>query len=238
MARKKDKAIKLEEYVITQTQLSRRAYFDLIKKGLVSVDGQQINDIKYELKHSKCVVVVNGEKITKSIKYEYYLFNKPKGMLSTMSDLKDRKCIGDIIKDNKLTVAPVGRLDRHTTGLMILTNDGELSHYLMHPKNNIKKTYRVSIDKPINKADFSRLVKGVILDDGPIVCVSVELLDEMQLNVVITEGRNRIIRRLFDHLGYKVISLKSLALGPFQLSNLKIGELKKISSNQLPKIKQ
>ena len=81
-------------------------------------------------------------------------------------------------------------------------------------------------------------MKGVILDDGPIVCVSVELLDEMQLNVVITEGRNRIIRRLFDHLGYNVISLKRLALGPFQLSNLKIGELKKISSNQIPKIKQ
>ncbi len=232
---KKKVSIKLEEYVIAQTQLSRRRYFEYLKNGLISVNGTTVNDIKFLLKDTSSKIVVNGQIVKSTLKYEYYLFNKPKGMLSTMSDTNERKCIGDVIRENKLTVSPVGRLDRHTTGLMLLTNDGELSHFLMHPKHSIKKIYRVTLDKEINKSDFSRLIKGVILDDGPLQCYGAELLESNQLEVVITEGRNRIVRRLFEHLGYSVISLKRLSIGPFNLANLKVGELKKISKNQIPK---
>lgn len=238
MVKKKSESIKLEEYVISQTNLSRRGYFDCLKQGKIKVNGHIISDITHRIQDTKQNVEVDGQMIQKNIKYDYFLFNKPKGMLATMTDTKNRLCIGDIIREQQLTVTPVGRLDRQTTGLMILTNDGDLAHFLMHPKHNISKTYRVTLDQDITKANVNRLLAGIILEDGPVLCVSVELLATNQLHVVITEGRNRIIRRLFQHLGYTVTALKRISIGPVQLATLKSGELKKINRNKLPKIKQ
>ncbi|RAP32314.1 hypothetical protein DID76_00495 [Candidatus Marinamargulisbacteria bacterium SCGC AG-414-C22] len=227
------KPIKLEEYVISQSSFSRRKYFELLKQGKVSVDGNPIYDISYELTSMSQKVVVAGKHIAGHVSYRYFMFHKPKGMLSTMSDTNNRSCIGDMIRENNLNVSPVGRLDRLTTGLMILTNDGELAHKLMHPKHHVKKVYNVTLDKVMIKQDYNRLVEGVILEDGPVQCHTVELVAEKTVQVTISEGRNRIVRRLFDHLGYDVQSLKRIGIGSVLLGDLGAGKYKKLSPKQL-----
>ena len=148
------------------------------------------------------------------------------------------QCIGDLVREKQLTVSPVGRLDRQTTGLMILTNDGNLSYVLTHPKHKVKKIYHVTVDKVLTKVTLTRLIAGVILDDGPIQCDSIEQIEPIAIRICISEGRNRIVRRLFDHLGYHVVNLKRTSIGPLQLGSLKPGELKKITQKQLSTIQQ
>ena len=224
--------MKLEEYVTSQSTLSRRKLLDLVKQGKVMVNGNIVKQLQFQLT-STDIVKVDNKQIKRKHTYHYFKLNKPKGVLTTLSDTKGRKCIGDLIAKKGLPLVPVGRLDRQTTGLLFLTNDGDFAYYIAHPTNKINKIYNVTLNKKMTKMDLKRLEMGVILEDGPFQAKKVVLLQDHQLQLTISEGRNRIIRRVCQCLGYEVISLKRIAINNVELGGLASGDMVALSEKQL-----
>ena len=160
-------------------------------------------------------------------------------LVEVLKDPTKRDCIGDYIHQFGKPVMPVGRLDRQSFGLMILTNDGEFSNLLMHPSYKIEKEYYVKLDRFIEKKDVTRLEKGIILDDGPVSFSKVFLYkSKTELSLILSEGRNRIVRRTFEHLGYQVKTLKRERIGSVTLSGLNSGDIKPILKKELDVLKQ
>lgn len=172
-----------------------------------------------------------------------YLLNKPKNVISSASDDKGRICVTDLI-DTDYRLYPLGRLDYDSTGLILLSNDGELMQKLIHPKFEVEKTYYVVIDGLINNSDINKLSKGVRIDDYVSAPATIELLNQNKnkytssLNVTIHEGRNREIRKMFASLGYKVIKLHRFKEANIELGNLKSGEYRLLKPHELVKLKQ
>lgn len=224
----------LEEFVGSQSIISRRELLRFLKDERVLVNGVIVHSLNHNLSFKKDKVIINGELISYKYSYLYYKFYKPKGMLSTMTDPKGRSCIGDLIKKKiRKPLFPVGRLDKLTTGLMILTNDGNFAHKILHPSFKLKKTYLVQLDKRFSKNDMTRLGLGIILSDGPVFVCAVVQKDERSLELVIEEGRNRVVRRIFEFLGYDVISLKRLRINQLSLSGVNAGDYKSLSKKEL-----
>jgi len=223
--------ISLEDYVRQQSLISRRELLQYITSKKVTVNGNVVSDLRKDI-HVSDKVMVNGKQILNKHRYLYYKVNKPKGMLTTMDDPKGRYCIGDLIKELNLPLFPVGRLDRDSTGLIILTNDGDFSQRLSHPSYDCNKVYNVSLDKRLTKKDSERLLAGIILEDGPVIFKSC-LTDEFGAQVTLSEGRNRIVRRSFESLGYTVTQLKRVSIAALQLSNLKPGKAKAFTTAEL-----
>lgn len=198
--------VRLNKYVARCGVASRRKAVDLIKEGKVRVNDQVILE-PYHLVNEQDSVTLDGRKLTPEVAMVYILLNKPKDVISTTSDERDRKTILDIINfEGKERLFPVGRLDRNTTGLILLTNDGDLAKKLAHPSHKVQKKYKVSLDKAISEADFDRIRHGLVLEDGPAPVSDLQIIDpyakELTLTIVI--GRNRIVRRIFESLGYTV----------------------------------
>ncbi|RAP31554.1 rRNA pseudouridine synthase [Candidatus Marinamargulisbacteria bacterium SCGC AG-343-D04] len=227
------KELTLEEFVSSQSRFSRRDLLGFIKEKKVFVNGQCVDALKMKINSKKDIVKVDGERIEYRFGYLYYKFYKPKGMLSTMDDPTQRGCIGDVIRRSKMPLFPVGRLDRLTTGLIFLTNDGDFSHQLMHPSKKVIKGYRLTLDEKLSKNDYKRLEMGVILEDGPARFLSIEILSDLEYTVTISEGRNRIIRRIFSHLGYDVKSLKRQKIGNIDLKGMKLKDLKPLTKKEI-----
>ena len=221
--RKKDKTT-VDHYLATQTTFPRRKIRQLVEQGEVLMNGKVVRDLKTELVIGQDQLMVSGAQIDYQFPLLYYRFNKPKNVITTLDDPKDRISLGTFIKKLKKPLFPVGRLDRHTKGLLLLTNDGEFAQMMTHPKFKVPKEYEVVLDKPLEKAHQSRLKTGLFLPDGPVQYSRIKKFSDIEFNVVISEGRNRIIRRTFEMLGYQVIKLKRLSVGPFQLGSLKEGE--------------
>ncbi len=180
-----------------------------IKAGVVKVNGKVVTEMGYKVKPSDRVEF-EGEIIKNEAKI-YIVLNKPKGFISAVSSDRGESTVIDIVK-NCCTqrIYPVGRLDKATTGVLLLTNDGDLTKKLTHPSSNIKKVYQVGLDKPLTKADMERLVKGIVLEDGEIHLDEIaytNIDDKTKVGVELHSGRNRIIRRMFEHLGYTVKKL-------------------------------
>jgi 23S rRNA pseudouridine2605 synthase len=223
----------LEEYILAQSTYSRRELLRLMTDKQITVNGKVVTDFTQEVNHHIHKIVVEGNEISGQVRYRHYLFNKPRDVLSTLTDPKGRKCLGDFMHMFPNGVKPVGRLDRETTGLMIFSNDGEFAHRLAHPSFKVNKTYRVSLDKALTKADYARLTSGLFLSDGPVKMEKVELESDSVVLVTLYEGRNRIVRRTFETMGYDVVKLKRLHIGNFSLGNLESGKYKIISQQQL-----
>jgi 23S rRNA pseudouridine2605 synthase len=233
------KKISLEEYVTSQSFYSRREFLNLMKDKKVFVNEELVLDLKLPVTPNVDSIKVDGLYVDHNYEYMYFKFYKPKGILSTMKDPSGRACIGDYIKKFGKPVMPVGRLDRHSNGLMVMTNDGDFSNLLMHPSYKIEKEYYVKLDRYLEKKDITRLEKGLMLDDGPVCFSNVSLFKSRnELMVTISEGRNRIVRRAFDHLGYQVKSLKRECVGTFSLSDMKSGDIKSISKKELSEFKK
>ncbi len=200
----------LNKFIAHAGVSGRREAAEMVKKGLVKVNGELITEPGHKVS-AKDEVKVNGKKVFPAKNLVYILLNKPKDYITTTDDPQNRKTVLDIIsRATKERVYPVGRLDRNTSGVLLLTNDGELAQKLTHPSNEIKKIYTVTLNKPLEKKDFDQILKGVQLEDG---MASVDALayadvkDKMILGVEIHSGRNRIVRRIFEHLGYDVRNL-------------------------------
>ncbi|MBL7934297.1 MAG: rRNA pseudouridine synthase [Bacteroidia bacterium] len=207
-----DDAVRLNRYVANAGICSRREADVLIATGVVTVNGKIVTEMGYKVNPTD-VVTYGGVPIKNEVK-KYLILNKPKDYITTMDDPEERKTVMELIrKACKERLYPVGRLDRNTTGLLLFTNDGDLTAKLTHPKFNVRKVYHVVLDKRITSEDFRTLADGIELSDGPIKPDAIEYVGEgkSELGVEIHSGRNRIVRRMFEHLGYEVMKLDRVA---------------------------
>ena len=216
---------------------SRREAEQIILDGRVTVNGKVINELgrKFDLTTSK--IYIDGKRISNLESKVYILLNKPVKILSSVKDDRGRQTVIDLIKDVKERIYPVGRLDFNTEGLLLLTNDGELTNALLHPKFQINKTYLVKINGNVTEEKLKALRNGIKLEDGitapAIVHVKDKLINGTEINITIHEGRNRQVRRMFAAIGCEVITLKRIRFANLTIDNLKIGEYRKLSRIEL-----
>jgi 23S rRNA pseudouridine2605 synthase len=230
----------LNKYIAHSGICSRRDAVEVVKSGRVKVNGEVVTEPGYKIS-PKDSVVVNGKKAFPVKDLVYILVNKPKDYITTTDDERNRKTVLDLIKNvSKEKVYPVGRLDRNTSGVLLLTNDGELTQKLTHPSNEIKKVYAVTLDKPLTKADFDAIIKGVVLEDGVAAVDSLgytDNKDKTQIGIEIHTGRNRIVRRIFEHLKYDVKGLDRVIFAGLTKKNVDRGKWRFLSEKEVRDLK-
>lgn len=230
---------RLQKIIAESGYCSRRKAEELIKNGKVIVNGKVIQELGTKASYSDDILV-DGKKIEKEEK-EYYIFNKPRGVITSTSDEKGRKVVTDYFNSNK-RLYPVGRLDYDTTGLLIVTNDGELSNLIMHPKNEIEKLYIAKIEGIIKGTEINILKNGIVLDGIKCVPKRVKLkkfdkkTNSSIVEIIITEGKNHEVKRLFESVGFKVDKLKRERIAFLTLGNLKSGEYRKLNIKEVKQL--
>jgi 23S rRNA pseudouridine2605 synthase len=230
----------LNKFIAHAGICGRREAAEMVKKELVKVNGSLITEPGFKVS-PKDEVIVNGKKIFLAKNLVYILLNKPKDYITTTNDPQQRKTVLDIIRRaTPERVYPVGRLDRNTSGVLLLTNDGELAQKLTHPSNEIKKVYAVTLDKPLEKKDFDQIIKGVNLEDGVAhvdALAYADLKDKTILGVEIHSGRNRIVRRIFEHLGYDVKNLDRVIFAGLTKKNIERGKWRFLNEKEIRDLK-
>ncbi len=228
--------IPLNKYIAHGGICSRRDAAVLVKEGKVTVNGKTVTEPGTKVS-PKDLIKVNDKKVTISRHFVYILLNKPKDYITTTDDPQGRKTVLSLIRGATTSrVYPVGRLDRNTSGVLLLTNDGDLAQKLAHPKHEIKKVYHVSLDKPLTKADFDKIAAGIELEDG---LASVDALayadtkDKSQVGLEIHSGRNRIVRRIFEHLGYDVKNLDRVMYAGLTKKNVQRGKWRLLTEKEV-----
>ena len=216
---------------------SRRACEILIAQGRVEVNGAVVEEQGMRVDPLTAVVRVDGQRVPTIPDMVVVAFNKPRGVVSTMSDENGRPCVGDYVADRAERLFHVGRLDAETEGLLILTNDGELANRLAHPSHDVEKTYVATVSGKPAKDVFTRLRAGVELDDGPAKAVSARLVqqlpDRAMVELVLREGRNRIVRRMMDAVGHPVLELVRTRIGPIHLGQQRPGVMRELHGAEL-----
>lgn len=230
--------IRLAKYLAGAGVSSRRAAEELIANGRVSVNGVVVRD--------PATAVFEGDKVTfdgteiilrRRNEPTVIIFHKPVGVVTTMKPGKEEgPCVADLVQTGE-RVFPVGRLDRDSSGLLLLTDEGKLSLALTHPKHAVEKEYVVRLNRPLNPRDIARIQQGVIIDDRPVRVLTLELTAGGRLRVIITEGRNRIVRRLFGHLNYIVLELKRVRVGSAVLGKLAVGKWRKLKPEEIENLR-
>ncbi|MGI6588539.1 MAG: pseudouridine synthase [Peptococcia bacterium] len=232
---------RLQKYLARCGVASRRKAEEMIKQGLVKVNGQAVLEMGFQVEPGKDQVEVQGKKVEPEKRKVYFLLNKPCRVVTTLNDPQGRKKVTDLIKGVPERVYPVGRLDYHSEGLLLLTNDGELTYHLTHPRFAIAKTYLVKVQGRVNKQNVERLQKGIELEDGLTQPALVKVRQckqaETLLEITIREGRNRQVRRMCEKIGHPVITLKRLKFGPLALGNLKVGEYRELNLYEIQALK-
>jgi 23S rRNA pseudouridine2605 synthase len=234
----KDDTVRLNRYIANAGVCSRRDADVLIQSGEIKVNGNVVTEMGYQVKPGD--VVKYGNRVLNREKMVYVLLNKPKDFITTTEDPEERRTVMDLVKEAADTrLFPVGRLDRNTTGLLLLTNDGELSEKLTHPSHNIKKIYEVHLDKPITEEDFNRVLEGVELEDGKAEVDELATVtpDRTVLGIELHLGRNRIVRRIFEHLGYEVIKLDRVMYAGLDKKDLPRGKWRYLSEKEVIRLK-
>jgi len=210
-------------------------------EGRVTVNGKVIETLGFKADPSKDHIKVDGKRLTPFEPKVILLLNKPRGYLSTVKDPKGRPTIMDLLKNMKWRIYPVGRLDFDAEGLLLLTNDGDLAHLLSHPRFSIPKTYLVKVRGVPEEKKLARLKRGVMLEDGEAKAVSSSLIRQREKNswvrVVVTEGRNRLVKRMFSAIGHPVLKLKRIEYGPIQLGDLPFGQFRTLTLEEMEKLR-
>jgi 23S rRNA pseudouridine2605 synthase len=224
--------------VLAQAGLgSRRACEELIASGRVEVDGQVVREQGVRVDPERAVVRVDGNRLQLDSSRVYLALNKPRGVVSTMTDPQGRACVGDIVGQRKERLFHVGRLDTDTEGLLLLTNDGELAHRLQHPSYGVLKTYLAEIPGPVPRDLGRRLRAGVELEDGPVAVDSFRLIDSSPgralVEVVLHEGRKHVVRRLLAEVGHPVRQLVRVRVGPVALGDLVPGRTRALTREEI-----
>ena len=231
---------RLQKIIASKGYCSRRKAEELISKGKVKVNGSVIKELGYKADYSD-FIEVEGNPLSDKEDKVYYLLNKPRGVVTSSSDDKGRKTVVDLINTDK-RIYPVGRLDYDTTGLLILTNDGDLTNYLTHPKNNIEKVYVAKIKGLITKEELKVLSNGVIVDGKKTSkCKGKILRTDKKSNtsvveLIIHEGRNHQVKKMFEAIGYDVLKLKRESVAFLTLDGVKSGEYRELSIKEVKKL--
>jgi 23S rRNA pseudouridine2605 synthase len=225
--------VRLQKVLAKAGVASRRAAEELIVEGRVTVDGRTVRELGRRVDPDEAVIHVDGTRVIVREDLVYLALNKPRGVHSTMTDDQGRPCVGDYVRDRAERLFHVGRLDAETEGLLLLTNDGDLAHRLMHPSYNVLKTYLAEVDGLVPRGLGKQLRAGVELEDGP-VKVDAFRVKDMQagrslVEVVLHEGRKHIVRRLMAQAGHPVRKLVRTAVGDVQLGNPKPGTLRRLT---------
>lgn len=234
--------IRIQKYISDCGVMSRRAAEVEIKHGQIYVNGQkavigQKIDPEKDIVKYKDTIIGNSDK-----RYQYIILYKPSGYVTTLSDEKGRKCITELVSDVGTRVYPVGRLDMDSEGLLLLTNDGELTNKLTHPKHKIPKIYHVKIVNKITPDELKILRKPMLIDDYMIQPVQVEIVSQNDYNTVLRmtlfEGRNRQIRKMCENMGLSIINLKRIAIGNITLGDLHPGKWRRLTQSQVKYLKE
>jgi 23S rRNA pseudouridine2605 synthase len=230
----------LNKFIAHGGVAARREAAELVKNGLVKVNGTVVNEPGYKVSPAD-VVTVNGKKVQPQHSLVYILLNKPKDYITTTDDPQKRKTVIDLLgKATKERIYPVGRLDRNTTGVLLLTNDGDLAQQLTHPSHQVRKIYQVTLDKALEKNHFEQLAKGVVLEDGPVNIDAIaysDPKDKRHIGVEIHSGRNRIVRRLFEHVGYDVKNLDRVLFAGLTKKNVDRGKWRFLTEKEIRLLK-
>lgn len=231
--------MRINKYIASSGFCSRRKADELIEAGRVRVNGEVVRLLGYEIRTKDKVSIDN--KPLRTMKLEYYRFYKPTGYITTSSDEKGRKTIYDILPDEMSHLNPVGRLDKDSSGLLILTNDGNLVYELTHPSIKVAKVYRVTVDAFLKVEDLEKLAGGIELEKGKTAYCDCEIIerkkDETLLEITLYQGMNRQIRRMIEYLGHNVVHLKRIRHATIDLTGLKKGQYKPLKPKQIKELK-
>ncbi|MCP4548800.1 MAG: rRNA pseudouridine synthase [bacterium] len=233
------KTIRLNRFMALAGVASRRRCDELIKSGRVKIDNEVVVAPGTTITPSRQTVTYNGRALV-LVPPVTYLLNKPRGIISTAKDPQGNPTVVDLAREAgiKERIYPVGRLDKDSHGLMVLTNEGELANRLIHPRYGVEKVYHVRLNLPITKTQMKRFASGLELTDGRTrVCGIVEVRGRAIYRVILKEGRKRQIRRMFEHLNRRVVDLQRVKIGPLALGNLAEGALKELTGRDLTRLK-
>lgn len=235
-----DSGTRLNKYVAQSGLCSRRKAAELVKSGKVSVNGE-IEKNPGRLIQADEVVTVNGKKVTPQTNMVYVLMNKPKDTITTMDDERGRRTVMDVLGGKiEERIFPVGRLDRNTLGLLLITNDGDLAKKLTHPSYEVPKVYEATLDKAISPADIKKIEKGLTLEDGfaPVDWINFpDKKDRTTVRLEIHIGRNRIVRRIFQHLDYTVVRLDRVYFAGLTKKDLPRGRWRMLNMEEIRMLK-
>lgn len=228
---------RLQKVISNSGYTSRRKAEELILNNKVLVNNEIVNTLGYKVDDND-IITVEGNLINKKVNYKYYILNKPREVISSVYDDKNRKTVIDIVKCSE-RIYPVGRLDYDTTGIILLTNDGYLANMLIHPSHKIYKTYIAKINGILNELDFKNIRNGIMIDQRKLTIdyLKVKNIDKIKntslIEVTIHEGRNHIIKRFFEALGYDVLKLSRIKFGNLSLNDIKSGEYRELSKEEV-----
>jgi 23S rRNA pseudouridine2605 synthase len=239
--------VRLQKVLAAAGIASRRACEVLISEGRVEVNSEVVTEQGRRVDPERDVIRVDGARIPPPRRHRYLALNKPRGVVATMDDPEGRRTVADLLAepaDRSTTrslknerVFHVGRLDTDSEGLLILTNDGDFAHRLAHPSYHVPKTYIVEVTGVVSEQTLRRLRRGITLDDGPVRPSSVKIIssvaDKTLLKITLQEGRNRIVRRTMEAVGHPVRRLTRIGIGPVRLGNLKVGEYRELTREEL-----
>lgn len=232
--------IRLNRYISNAGICSRRKADELIAAGVVSVNGEVVSELGFKVDPSKDIIKYNGETLKRE-KMVYVLLNKPKDYITTTDDPQERRTVMHLVeKASKERIYPVGRLDRNTTGLLLMTNDGDLADKLSHPRNNIVKLYQVELNKSLTQGDMNKIGFGLELEDGFIKPDSISYVaggSKREVGIQIHSGKNRIVRRIFEHLGYEVVKLDRSVYANLTKKDLPRGRWRFLEEKELIQLK-
>ncbi len=232
-----DGLVRLQKLLAQSGVASRRRCEELMLAGLVEVDGEVVTRLGTKVDPRTAVIRVEGRRLPPVSENVYLVLNKPRGVVSTMTDPLGRPTLADLVADRPERLFHVGRLDTDTEGLLLLTNDGDFAQVVAHPSYELQKTYVAEVDGVVDRSTLRRLNAGVELEDGPVEVHSVRLVssapDRSIVELSIHEGRNRIVRRLLDSVGHPVRRLTRTAIGPVRLRGLRSGGLRELTADEL-----
>ena len=227
--------VRLNRFIANSGVCSRREADTLIQAGVVTVNGEVVTELGTKVNIHDDDIRFNGERL-KGEEKVYLIMNKPKGYVTTASDPHAEKTVIDLLKGCSSRVYPVGRLDKNTTGVLLLTNDGEIAESLTHPSYDKKKIYQVSLDRALSEEDYHKILEGVSLTDGDVKADELEFIDandKRKIGIEIHSGKNRIVRRIFDSLGYNVKALDRVYFAGLTKKGLKKGEWRYLTEGEI-----
>jgi 23S rRNA pseudouridine2605 synthase len=232
-----DGLVRLQKLLAQSGVASRRKCEELMLDGEVEVDGVVVTRLGTKVDPRTAVIKVSGRRLPPLSDHVYLVLNKPRGVVSTMSDPVGRKTLSDLVADRPERLFHVGRLDTDTSGLLLLTNDGDFAHRMAHPSYEVEKTYVAEVEGRLSKGTVADLLAGVTLDDGAVQVRRARVIDSTAtrsiVELVIHEGRNRIVRRLLDHVGHPVRRLTRTRFGPVDLGRLASGTTRELTDDEL-----